>query len=409
MLRFSGMSRQGVTKVELTVFYAWQSDQPAKCNRYFIRDAAKDACRRISNDESFGHNVVLDSDTQGVAGMCDIPNTILEKIKKCDAFLVDLTFVGRTDEIDPDTNQQSPMSNANALFELGYAAAKRGFDRAIGVTNECFGKWQGQAFDIKKRASISYHLSPDADKAERQSVKKSLSSELEHAMRVILDEVLIEKGMSQPDFDEIRGEFEYRVKSKEFHLIRELPALAITLVPVASPGKLQHDDIQKCVSKTFRSHINRARSVAYSNEYTAVEVDVEGRLFAASKQSLKLCGDVGIQMVHPPNTRGFIATGSFYRDLVSLLQNCFQLMAALDIKQPWRFSMSLIGITRFVMGLRGGRFSRIYDQADGIYTDPILISSVDKDIELEEVAELIRGPMDYVFREFGYDKCWLYD
>ncbi len=68
-------------QMNATVFYAWQSDRPSKVNRNLIRGAAEAACKRITEDESNLWNLTLDSDTQGVAGMCDIPNTILEKIK----------------------------------------------------------------------------------------------------------------------------------------------------------------------------------------------------------------------------------------------------------------------------------------------------------------------------------------
>jgi hypothetical protein len=63
-----------------TVFYAWQSDRPSKVNRNLVRRAAEAACKRITKDESNPWEVNLDSDTQDVAGMCDIPNTILDKI-----------------------------------------------------------------------------------------------------------------------------------------------------------------------------------------------------------------------------------------------------------------------------------------------------------------------------------------
>ena len=83
--------------MDVTVFYAWEDDRPGKVCRYFIRDAAKEACERITSDPSNDWRVSLDEATQGVPGMCDIPNAILEKIRHCEVFLADLTFVGGTD------------------------------------------------------------------------------------------------------------------------------------------------------------------------------------------------------------------------------------------------------------------------------------------------------------------------
>ena len=105
--------------MDITVFYAWQSDRPGKVNHYLIRDAARDACERITEDKSNDWTLDLDSDTKGVAGMCDIPNVILKKIKKCDIFLGDLTIVGATPGEHP-----KQLPNPNVVIELGYAASR---------------------------------------------------------------------------------------------------------------------------------------------------------------------------------------------------------------------------------------------------------------------------------------------
>jgi len=102
--------------MDVTVFYAWQSDRPGKINRHFIRDAASDACKRITDDSTNHFRLTFDSDTRGVAGMCDIPATILEKIDTCDGFLTDLTFVGKTDD---GTDREKLVPNPNVVFELG--------------------------------------------------------------------------------------------------------------------------------------------------------------------------------------------------------------------------------------------------------------------------------------------------
>ncbi len=70
--------------MDVTVFYAWQEDRPKKLNRYLIRDAAKAACKRITDDSTNEFAVSLDEATLGTPGMCDIPNTILEKVREWD-------------------------------------------------------------------------------------------------------------------------------------------------------------------------------------------------------------------------------------------------------------------------------------------------------------------------------------
>jgi hypothetical protein len=43
----------GTTMKQNTIFYAWQNDTHPDCNRYFIRDALKQALAQLSQDELF--------------------------------------------------------------------------------------------------------------------------------------------------------------------------------------------------------------------------------------------------------------------------------------------------------------------------------------------------------------------
>ena len=113
---------------ELTLFYAWQSDTSEKGNRYLIRDAAKNALKRIGRDADVEESPRLDSDTQNVAGTPEIANTIFNKIDSCGIFLADVTFVGAT---TPATGDPKMLPNPNVLLELGYATSKVGWDHCL--------------------------------------------------------------------------------------------------------------------------------------------------------------------------------------------------------------------------------------------------------------------------------------
>ena len=110
--------------MDITVFYAWQDDRPGKVNRYLIRDAALEACRQITEDIAIGHSLKLDQDTAGRPGMCDIPNTILKKIRDCDILLADLTFVGQSETKSANAKPQL-VTNPNVTLELGYAVGSK--------------------------------------------------------------------------------------------------------------------------------------------------------------------------------------------------------------------------------------------------------------------------------------------
>lgn len=174
--------------MDVTIFFAWQADRPKKLNHYLIRDAAKDACARITADPQKDWNVTLDSDTQGTPGMCDIPNTILDKIRKCDVFLADLTLVAET-EGEPSKH----LPNANVVFELGYAARQLGFKSLIGVVNEAFGRVEGQVFDIKRRACLKYAAGSTITTPDLKRTSEKLSRTLEAIIRSMIQTVVIPK------------------------------------------------------------------------------------------------------------------------------------------------------------------------------------------------------------------------
>jgi hypothetical protein len=217
--------------MDATVFYAWQADRSAKSNRYLIRDAANSACERITGDNSTPWSLTLDSDTQGVAGMCDIPNTILEKIRQCDIFLADLSFVGSTESPSGDAKQ---LPNPNVVFELGYAAKCHGFDTLVGVVNEAFGEVTGQVFDIKRRASLTYCVSEDASTHIRNRERDELSRKLEAVFRTTLDTITAARRKeSAQEADDVlrrlRVDCGERILNGEFHGFRFTPATLVSI------------------------------------------------------------------------------------------------------------------------------------------------------------------------------------
>ena len=105
---------------------------------------------------------VSKQNTKGVSGTPDIANTILDKIRKCSAFLADLTFVGK-DTVRPDDDTKF-FPNPNVLLELGFAIPYLEWTRIICVMNTYYGETKDLPFDLRhRRWPISYHLPPDAD------------------------------------------------------------------------------------------------------------------------------------------------------------------------------------------------------------------------------------------------------
>lgn len=77
------------------VFYAWQSDRPNSLCRGLIRGALDQAMKTLNAelDIEEADRVEIDQDIAGVPGSPNIAETILRKIRDCDAFVPDLTFM----------------------------------------------------------------------------------------------------------------------------------------------------------------------------------------------------------------------------------------------------------------------------------------------------------------------------
>jgi len=170
---------------DFTIFYAWQSDLNPSQNRYLIRDAAKAAVKRIIAAAEIEDSPRLDSDTQNVAGTPEIAATIFGKIDVCGAFLCDVSFVGSSSA--PDPKQKKLLPNPNVLLELGYAAARIGWDRIICVMNTAFGSPEDLPFDLRhRRWPVTYQLPDGASGDGWKEQAELLISRIETALKVAL-------------------------------------------------------------------------------------------------------------------------------------------------------------------------------------------------------------------------------
>lgn len=164
---------------EPTVFYAWQNDTLAKHNRYFIRDAIKDALHLLGQDESVQDCPRLDHDTNGIPGTPSIAETIFEKISQARIFVADVSFVAK--------KATKLIPNPNVLIELGYALRSLSSERLILVMNEAYGPAIELPFDLRgRRFPIAYTLSENATPDELKSVRSELAGKLKHALSLVL-------------------------------------------------------------------------------------------------------------------------------------------------------------------------------------------------------------------------------
>jgi len=220
---------------DITVFYSWQSDSPNIVNRAFIKDALKEAIKRVNKsykveDALRDETLKLDQDTSGVPGIPDIANTIFEKIDLCSIFVPDLTYVA-------ENTKKEKAPNPNVLIELGYAIKAKGKSQIITVMNDAFGspKDHELPFDLKgKRWPIRYDLEPNATSGVRKEQKQSLIAALEFRIKEILGSGILSK--SEPVAQEGKLVFpETKPQYRQSHYLKHDERVVRRLVPNSPP------------------------------------------------------------------------------------------------------------------------------------------------------------------------------
>jgi hypothetical protein len=168
-----------------TVFFSWQADTPTGIGRNFLRKALEDACAAIASDAAVSdadRDLIVDSDTQGVAGHPPIVETIFKKIDGARVFVADMTLVAKR----PDGGA-SP--NPNVLIEYGWALKSLTHQQIICVMNAAYGEPSSEAlpFDLRHmRWPFRYELAETVTTEVRAEQRKKLTRHLTDAIRACL-------------------------------------------------------------------------------------------------------------------------------------------------------------------------------------------------------------------------------
>jgi hypothetical protein len=391
-----------------TVFYAWQSDRPSKINRNLIRNAAEAACQRITNDESNNWIVKLDSDTQGVAGMCDIPSTILDKITKCDIFLADLTFVGETDD------EKQYMPNCNVIFELGFAARCLSFDSLVGVVNEAYGKIDGQIFDIKKRSSLYYSVSEEDDSTRIEKQQQYLSTQLEEVFRITLETVVTPRMVElehdrEQEFNEIQLDFVDRVMKRNFYDFVKMPATLLT-IQTSILKKLDYDKLYENIRNAGRNARPNEEAVFWNDEGQTVELGINGVLFHAYGgvyESFKSAYQQGIMPLARQNpgkpTPSLLPAIPLQKKIVLHVFAQCKLLSTLALPFPWLVGISLVGAKGFNL-VTDTYMSPTAIDTNNLPFGPCEITSPDQISDISTLAGCLREILNRLCRKVGWER-----
>jgi hypothetical protein len=167
------------------LFYSWQADRPGELCRHFIDIALKAAGAAVS--EAIGVDVEIDSDTQGEPGTPPITDTILRKIRECDAFVADMTFVA-------ETSAGKLLPNPNVMGEYGYALSEKSTRRILLAMNTAFGPPEKLPFDLGHlRHPLTFELAEGAPDRARRSARDAFARKLFEPIKLLVERARAER------------------------------------------------------------------------------------------------------------------------------------------------------------------------------------------------------------------------
>jgi hypothetical protein len=383
--------------MDVTVFYAWQADRPIKVNQALIRDAASAACARISADGSNPWQMKLDQGAEGALGMCDIPNEILKKIKKCDIFLADLTLVGKTDG-------GKALPNSNVTFELGFAARRHGFRVMIGVVNEAFGQIDGQIFDIKRRSSLKYTLAASASPDKIERARDRLSKKLEAIIRDTIAQHVepkrqgTEKKLAGAD-KQVLESFVHSVTNFEYHGLRPQPAV-VHLIKFRPPPHFVVDDAIRAVRNLGLKCDVSEHGIVWKESAEINELLDVGLLRHVSTSDLRSAQNLR-KINGGSSDFNFLVSKSLQQLLVARVFADCQFLDGLGIKPPWSIGVAIVGANGYwLLDNEGNQGTRPLRGSSFLF--PMArMTSASQFKDIKDVGAVLKSGLDKLCRSVG--------
>jgi len=237
------------------LFYSWQSDRDRSLCSDFIQIALEMAKAKV--ESQFDIELNIDRDTQGVSGQPEVTRTILEKLRACDIFVADMTFVGRADPLGSEPGKLTP--NPNVMIEYGYARHALDDKRILFVFNAAFGSFKDLPFDLATiRRPTEYTAAPGIKDAPRRAAREAFASRLADHLGEIIKGVLATRANPSAADAEATARAYDNLARLDTHAALHMPAivsrpfLRVRLVPFDLRDDHPFDLAQvKCLRPSF--------------------------------------------------------------------------------------------------------------------------------------------------------------
>jgi hypothetical protein len=404
------------------VFYAWQSDRPGNVNRSFIEKALDAAIAELNTRPEIesAPRPELDKDTQGIPGSPPIPETILAKIKACDVFIADVTFIGRSDVEDGEESKYLP--NPNVLYELGYAFTHLGPDRIIMVMNIEYGTPESLPFDLRHRRITTY--TARINDQDRSAERKRLTSVFQDAIAAAIGQRRErEPLLNEQSANQLREQFQVSVLTNQFHeMTPDAGICGLIIIPRQTKRKI---DLGSTAQRFAADLVPmegggnrpafRGRSIitALGNPpSTVTELSDDGTIRAVSETIMGTRKqDQFFPDILADDVAGFVPSVEFERVIISATHRYLSLLTQLGFA-GFYVGICLWRVNRFIMAINPRMERRDWGRpfpGDHIQSDLLAVpSAIDLSLHLP-IASVLKPALDYIWREFAYPRSLNFD
>jgi hypothetical protein len=241
------------------VFFAYQSDIPEEFGKKFIIEAMDQTIDRMKKE---GINLELEYGMRKTPGNPLLIEEMLGKSKNADLVLVDLTFTSSKNwfeskkikflnkEIRVLNRFEDKLSpNPNALLEMGYAWAQKGYHRTALLMNTAYGTPEDLPVDLKGfRWAIPFNIN-EINFSEAKQKRKELAIDLYNAIKPAISSdaqyqqerlkpILLRRNWRPRDFNTIYSPTEdAKEKIKKLRIDLENNTVAQRIVGPKNSGK----------------------------------------------------------------------------------------------------------------------------------------------------------------------------
>jgi hypothetical protein len=352
----------------MKIFWSWQSDRDGRTNRHLIKDAIEEAIAalKVERDiEEAERDIELDHDRKGVPGSPDLAATILNKIRKSNIFIADVTPIGMT----PNGKK---IMNPNVAIELGTALETVGNHGLLMVFNQAYGDREDLPFDLRHKAGpIMFNLVEGASNDEIKTVCKELAGCFKNALREIMNSLpapVQPKNLEQPTtfnravFFEKNEVLANRNNGVEWCFEHSQPFLYLRVIPVQTQIPIEKTKILQ-LSRAGLEPMKVYHGYGHErNRYGAIVFDQEnGNMISASQifYSREIWGlDQDLLKVWERPGLGkkkIIPAQSFEQLFINILKKYITFARGpLAIQGPLIIEGGAAGIEGYFMGMRAG-------------------------------------------------------